>query len=60
MGFNCIGYEHRELGLTPNCANCKNWDKTCLVRYILDDLYAESRAFNAFDRMMRSNRGVSI
>jgi len=56
MGFNCVGYEYREPGLTPNCANSKNWDGIkCLVQKLLDELHEESINFHAFDRMMRGN-----
>jgi len=56
----CVGFEPEAVGCNENCANCKNWDgKKCLVRKLLDELYEESRGFNAFDRMMRGNRGIT-
>ncbi|SDG47891.1 hypothetical protein [Desulfosporosinus hippei] len=58
--FSCVGYEPMKVGLNPNCGNCKNWIGKCKVRKILDELYEISPQFNAFDRMMRDNRGVTI
>jgi len=58
--FSCVGFEPKEIGLNPNCTNCKNWNGTCLVRNLLDELYQESPKFDAFNHMMRSNRGVRI
>jgi hypothetical protein len=57
--FKCVGYTAKADGLNINCGNCKNWDGTCLVRPLLDELYMESREGRAMDRMMRSNRGIS-
>ncbi|EGW36475.1 hypothetical protein DOT_5639 [Desulfosporosinus sp. OT] len=58
--FECVGFTPKETGISPNCSNCKNWNGKCLVRGMLDDLYAESSRGLTFDRMMRSNRGVRI
>jgi len=59
--FSCIGFEPRKAGLSPNCGNCKHYNgKTCLIKAELDDLYEESRSFEAFDRMMRSNKGIKL
>ena len=58
-GFSCVGYEPRKAGLNPNCGNCSNWIGKCKVRKILDELYEISPKFNAFDRMMRGNKGIS-
>jgi len=63
--FQCVGFTPRETGLGENCGNCKNWNRkngeqVCIVRELLDELYAEGTRFNAFDRMMRTNRGVRI
>ncbi|MDA8228736.1 MAG: hypothetical protein M0T74_13765 [Desulfitobacterium hafniense] len=58
--FSCVGYEPTKAGLNPNCGNCDNYDGKCKVRKILDELYEISPQFNAFDRMMRGNKGVRI
>lgn len=68
---SCQEHKPMYVGALPNCATCKRynwkagkcremiWVKQWVKQWVRDE-YAESRAFNAFDRMMRSNRGVSI
>ncbi|MGC7872600.1 hypothetical protein ACPUYX_13855 [Desulfosporosinus sp. SYSU MS00001] len=57
--FTCVGFEPRKAGLNPNCGNCMNWkNESCSVRYILDELYAETERFKAIDWMMRKNKGI--
>lgn len=59
--FECVGFTPKRKKLAVNCGNCENWKKRkCTVRDILDELYAESQKFKAFDRMMRTNKGVRI
>lgn len=58
--FSCVGFEPRVTGLNPNCGNCKNWNGSCLVRKELDELYTGSPQFKAFDRMMRTNKGIIV
>jgi hypothetical protein len=49
----------KEKGVAVNCGNCKNWkNDSCSVRYILDELYAETKRFKVFDHMMRTNKGI--
>lgn len=58
--FKCVGFTPKK-GLLINCGNCKNYDgTTCLVRVELDELYAEGPKYRAFDRMMRSNKGINF
>lgn len=59
--FECVGFEPRKPGLRVNCGNCKNQDrKKCSVQKLLDELYAESSRFRAYDHMMRHNRGIEL
>jgi len=58
--FSCVGFESKKVGLRPNCGNCNNWNGKCKVRKELDELYEISPRFEAFDRMMRGNRGVRM
>lgn len=60
MGAKCIGFDSKEVGLRENCGNFKSWDGKCLVQKLLNELYEESRKFDAPDRSMRSNRGVYL
>jgi len=53
---SCKEHKPRYKGALPNCATCKRYVKGKLA----NDDYEESIAFHAFDRMMRSNRGVRI
>ncbi len=57
--FECVGFTSREKVVAINCGNCNNWkNSSCSVRAILDELYAESKRFRAFDHMMRENKGI--
>ena len=59
--FSCVGFESKKVGLSPNCGNCKQYNgKTYLVKTELDELYEESKSFEAFDRMMRQNKGIQF
>ena len=56
----CVGFTPKIKGSAENCANCKRCDGTkCLDKELLNELYEESISFNAFDHMMRGNRGIS-
>jgi hypothetical protein len=59
--FQCVGFTPRSVGLIVNCGNCKMWIKSkCQDRRLLDELYVESPKFNAYDHIMRDNKGVRI
>ena len=62
---SCKEHKPRYKGALPNCATCKRYifrigkcREMLWVKEWVRDEYAESRAFHAFDMMMRSNRGV--
>lgn len=55
----CWHYDAIDLKDKANCINCSHWDGSrCRDEALLRKQYEESQAFKAYDRMMRSNRGV--
>ena len=60
MATECVGFEPKGIGAKDNCTYCNNWNgKACKVKNLLDELYEESAKFDAIDRMMRGNRGIT-
>ena len=62
---SCKEHKPKYKGALTNCATCRRYNfgiskcrEMILVKEWVRDDYAESRAFHAFDRMMRSNQGV--
>jgi len=57
----CKYYDPIELGHKVNCAKCRKWTGTrCRDHEKILREYEESKAFGAFDRMMRSNKGIRL
>ncbi|MHB8074988.1 hypothetical protein [Desulfosporosinus fructosivorans] len=57
----CPIFSATKLGVKENCVNCLNWiGQHCGEKDELKENYEDTAKFKAWDRMMRSNRGVKM
>jgi len=57
----CALFVPTESECTKACTNCKRWEgKKCKNEQRLREMYEESAAFAAYDRMVRGNKGVFV
>jgi hypothetical protein len=59
----CWHYEEIVKGALSNCVNCQHWivsKDRCRDKQLLIDKYAESKAFNTYDHIIRQNKGIEI
>ena len=56
----CEFHQPKDKNSRKNCTGCKSrTGKVCKDEKVIQELYEESYKFNAIDRMMRGNRGIS-